>query len=418
MPPQHADATIRADMVINDRPSRRRRQGPSCLFVLFFLFSMVILLFVIQNRDEVLDVIIPTPTPEPTRSATEYALLAQLSYGDDELEEAIGFYEEAVRLDATRPQLYIDLMNLLVEARRPEEALAWAEDATLLANDNEDVWTAYAVAHLANGDRLNDTGDPTGAQLQYAEAVEKAQRALDLNPQNATAMAYVAGGLVSQGNPNLYEEAQIRAEEATIVEPNNPIARLYMALVFESLGLRENAREQWQLGIQSDPANAELHMGLAFNFYATSRVPDAILAFNDAIEVDPGNAAAYDGLAFMYLQLGQLPIAEENALIAIELDPSLARAHGRLGEAYFLQNNYQNAINALSTATTLYGDVTGANSRFFYYLGASYVRISQDNCAIAQPYFVEVSEVTNIFQEAALEELVECRRLGLEAEQQ
>lgn len=402
-------------MIINDRPPRRPRQGPSCLFVLFFLFSLVIVGFVIQNREEVLEVIIPTPTPEPTRSSVEYALLAVLSYDDNELEEAIGYYEEAIRLDATRPQFYIDLMNLLVEANRPQEALAWAEDATLLANDDEEVWLAYAAALMANGDRLIDVGDTTGAQLQFADAVEKAQRALDINPQSATALAYIAGGLVSQGNPNLYEEAQIRAEEATILEPDNPIARLYRALVFESLALRERAREQWQLGIQADPSNPDLHMGLAFNYYATSRVPDAILAFNAAIDVDPDNAAAYDGLAFMYLQLGQLPLAEENALIAIEKDPSLARAHGRLGEAYFLQSNYQPAIDALTTATNLYGDVTGGNSRFFYYLGASYVRLSEDNCPIATPYFQEVSEVVNIFQEAALEELVECRRLGLES---
>lgn len=402
-------------MVINDRPPRRPRQGPSCILVLFVLFGIVVSVFVFQNREEVRELIIPTPSPEPTRSATEYALLATLSYNDDELEEAIGYYKDAIRLDATRPQFYIELMNMLVEAGRPEEALMWAEDATLLDNNNDEVWVAYAAALLANGERLEASGDVTGAQLEYADATSKAEQALDINPQNATAMAYIAGGLVSQNNPNLYQEAQFRAEEATVLEPNNPIARLYLATIFENQGFREAAREQWQLGIQAAPSNPDLHMGLAFNFYATSRIPDAILSFKSAIEVDPDNAAAYDGLAFMYLQLGQIPLAEENALIAIEKDPSLARAHGRLGEAYYSQSNYQNAIDALTTATELYGDVTGQNARFFYYLGSSYVRISEDNCPIAVPYFEGVSGVINAFQEAALEELVNCRRVDLEA---
>lgn len=402
-------------MVINDRPPRRPRQGPSCLLVLFVVFGVAVAMFVIQNRQEVTDLIIPTPTPEPTRSATEYALLAKLSYDDDELEEAIDYYEESIRLDATRPQVYIELINALVEAGRPEEAIAWAEDATLLANDNEDVWTAYAVALLANGDRLAASGDETGAQLQYAEATEKAQNALDLNPQNATALAYIAGGLISQNNPNLFEEAQLLALDAVALDPENPTARLYLATIYESQGLREAAREQWQLGIQADPTNPELHMGLAFNYYATSRIPDAILAFNAAIEVDPDNAAAYDGLAFMYLQLGQVPLAQENALIAIELDPSLARAHGRLGEAYFSQNNYQNAIEALETATALYGSATGSNARFFYYLGSSYVFIGEENCPTAVPYLEEAASVVNAFQEPALEALANCRRIGLEA---
>lgn len=402
-------------MIINDRPPRRPRQGPSCLLVIFVIAGVFFSMFVIQNREEVADLIIPTPTPEPTRSAVEYAMLAQLSYNDDQLNEAVGYYEDSIRLDATRTQVYIDLINTLVEAGRPEEAVAWAEDATLLANDNEDVWTAYAVALLANGDRLSASGDETGAQLQYAEATEKAQNALDINPQNATALAYIAGGLISQSNPNLFEEAQLLALDATVLDPNNAIARQYLATIYESQGLREAARQEWQLGIQADPSNPDLHMGLAFNYYATSRVPDAILAFNAAIEVDPDNAAAYDGLAFMYLTLGQVPLAEENALIATELDPTLARAHGRLGEAYFSQNNYQNAIEALTTATNLYGSATGSNARFFYYLGSSYVFISEENCPVAVPYLEEAASVINAFQDPALEELANCRRLGLES---
>lgn len=386
------------------------------MLVLFVLFGIAVGGFVIQNAEDVRNVIIPTATPEPTRSAAEYALLANLSKNDGELAEAITFYEEAIRLDATRPQFYIELINLLVTTGRPEEALAWAQDAAILSPESEDVWTAFAAAHLANGDRLRNMGDVNAANLQYAEAVQKAENAVDINSQNATALAYMAGGLVSQQNPELYAQAQQLAQDASLIEPDNPKARYYLATVFTNQARYDLAREQWQLGIQADASDPDLHMGLAYNFFAAGRIPDAILSFKQAIEVDPDNATAYDGLAYMYLQLGQHVQAEENALIAIQLDPTLARAHGRLGEAYYLQNNYERAVEALTEATRLYGEPTALNARFFFYLGNSYLRQGADQyCSQAVPVFESIANISFAFQESVLEGLVECRRVTLEA---
>jgi tetratricopeptide (TPR) repeat protein len=403
-------------MVIERKDPKYPRRGPSCLLVLFVLFGIGVAGFVIQNADEVREVIIPTVTPEPTRSATEYALLAKLSLDDNERDAAIGYYEDALALDATKVQFYIDLINLYVETGQPELALQKADDAIVLAPDNEDVWTVYAAAHLANGDRMSNMGDNSGANLEYAQAVEKAERAVDINPQNATALAYMAGGFVSQGIPELYELAQVRAEEAVFFDSANAIAHYYLATVYTNLGYRDLARTEWQLGIQADETNPDLYMGLAYNFFADGRIPDAILRFKEAIELDPNNADAYDGLAYMYLQLGQHVQAEENALIAIELDPALARAYGRLGEAYYLQNKYENAIQALTQATELYGEPTDLNARFFYYLGSSYLRLGPENCNTAVPLFREVADIFGFFQELAQEGLVECRRIELEQE--
>lgn len=384
------------------------------MLILFVLFGIVVGGFVIQNAEEVRDVIIPTPTPEPTRSATEYALLANLSLDDGQLEEAIGYYEQAVELDGSKPQFYIELINLYVQNGQPEEALRQAEDAALLDPENEVVWTTYAAAHLANGDRLLDMGDVSGANLEYAQATDMGLRAVAINPQNATALAYIAGGIVSQGNPNRFAEALQYAQDATTFEQDNPIARYYLATVYTNQGYYEAAREQWQLGIQADPQMADLHMGLAYNFFADGRIPDAILSFKEAIEVDQDNASAYDGLAYMYLQLGQLPQAEENALIAIELDPNLARAYGRLGESYYQQNNYDKAIEVLTQAVELYGEPTDLNARFFYFLGSSYLRKGPENCPQAVPYFELASQVFTYYQEFAQEGLTECRRVQLE----
>lgn len=398
-------------MIIERKPPRHPRRGPSCLLVIFVLFGIAVSIYVIQNRDDVREIIIPTPTPDPTRSATEYAVLAELSKEDGEVDEAIDFYEQAISLDGTKPEFFIRLIDLLVQQGRAEEAVEKAEQATVLAPENDDVWTASATAYLANGDRLSDRGDAGGANIQYATAFQSASKAIGINPENATAHALAAAGLVLQGNADLYAQAQELADTAIFLEPDNPIARLYMATVFTYQGLYPAALEQYQLGLQADPTNPNLHIGLAYNYYGDGRISDAIISFEDALAADANNAAAYDGLAHMYIQLGDAPLAEQNALQAVALNANIARAQGRLGEAYFRQNNYLNAIPPLEKATELYGKATELNARFFNMLATAYVRNSLSDCSKAVPLFQQVLNVSqnSLITESAQEGLDECR---------
>ncbi len=114
--------------------------------------------------------------------------------------------------------------------------LAKAEQVTILAPENDDVWTAAATAYLANGDRLSDRGDVGGANIQYATAFQSAAKAIGINQENANAHALAALGLVLQGNADLYAQAQELADTAIFLDPDNPEARLSMATVFTYQG--------------------------------------------------------------------------------------------------------------------------------------------------------------------------------------
>ncbi len=397
-------------MIVRATPPRYPRRGPSCLLVLFVMFGVAVAFFVIANVEQVRETIIPTAIPTPTRSATEYAMLADLSEKNKEFDRAIEYYETAVRLDATKPEFYIRLINLLVAQKQAERAIEVAEQVTILSPDNDRVWTAVAAAYLANGERLNDMGDRTGANLQFAQASQSAREAININPENATAYAYAAGGLVLQGDPQKYEQALEFADYAVLLEPNNPWARYYMATVFVYFGNYRAAIEQFQLGIEANGVLPELYYGLAYNYYALASIPNAILAFERAIDIDPNNAAAYDGLAHMYLQLGENPLAEENALKSVELNPNVARARGRLGEAYYNQNNYPEAIQQLTIATTMYGQANELNGRFFYFLAQAYLRSGPEQyCSEATPLFEQVVAAAPAWEPFARDGLEECR---------
>lgn len=399
-------------MIIERKPPRHPRKGPSCLLVIFVLFGIAVSTYVIQNRDDVRNIIIPTPTPEPTRSATEFAVLAELSKEDGQLDEAIEFYDQAISMDATKPAFFIRLIDLLVEEDQAELAVEKAEQVTILAPENDDVWTASASAYLANGDRLADRGDVGGANIQYATAFQSAAKAIGLNPENAEAQALGALGLVLQGNADLYAQAQELADQAIFLEPENPEARFSMATVFTYQGLYQAALEQYQLGLQADPTDSDLHIGLAYNYYGDGRISDAIISFEDALAADPNNASAFDGLAHMYIQLGDAPLAENSALQAVDLNPNIARAQGRLGESYFRQNNYLNAIPPLEKAADLYGRPNDLNARFFNMLATAYIRNSLTDCPKAVPLFQQVINSTQntLILEGAQEGIDECRR--------
>lgn len=399
-------------MVIKDARPPYPRRGPSCLLVLTVIVGIIFSVFVMIRRDEVRAVIIPTPIPTPTRSATEYALLADLSEQDGAYAEAIDYFKTSIRLDATRPEFYIRLINLLVKENRAEEAIEAAEQVTILAPDNDRVWTAVASAYIANGDRLTDQGDPSGASLQYAQAWQAAREATNINGENATAHAYAAGALVLQGDPNRYAQAQELADYAVFLEPNNPWARYYMALVFVYLGRYQQAIEQLQLGIEADPSIPALYYSLAYNYYADGSVPLAIITLERALAVDPNYAAAYDGLAHMYLQLGEDVLAEENALRSVQLNPNVARAQGRLGEAYFRRSNFPKAVTHLEKAVEMYGSPTVLNARFFNMLAASYYRADANLCDKAEPLFQQVLRVSapdSLVASQAQEGLELCR---------
>jgi tetratricopeptide (TPR) repeat protein len=402
-------------MIINRKPPRYPRRGPSCLLVLFVTFGIAVSLYIIQNAEDVRTAIMPTATSVPTRSATELAVLAELSRNDGANTEAIGFYDKAVELDPTNVEFYIRAIDLLVRENESERAVERAEQATILDPENDAVWTAAAAAYLAEGNRLGDLGDQNAANLQYANAAQAARKAITINPNNATALAYAAGGTILQGDPEKYEQAQVFADDAVRLEPDNPIARYYMATVFTYQGRYTEAMEQYQRGIEADPNDPNLHIGLAYNYYGTGSIPDALLTFEDAIAADPDNAEAFDGRAYMYLQLGDAPLAEQNALEATRLNPNMARAQGRLGEAYFRQNNYAEAVEALEKAIAMYGRATDLNARFFNMLAQAYIRADLNSCPLAVPLFEQVLNATanELILEAANEGLVECRRASL-----
>jgi tetratricopeptide (TPR) repeat protein len=402
-------------MEIKRTPPRRPRQGPSCLLVLLVIAALAGIFYIVANIDRARDqveMLLPAPTPEPTRSAASYAASAALLERDGDYEDAVGAYEQAINLDGSRVEFYIPLIERLLRLGRPDEALSWAEQAVILAPESDRVWSVLAGAQLINGERLDEVGDPANADLFFAEAAQSARTATDINPSNAEAFAYLAGAMAQIG-PAQYARAQEAAEIAMSLDPDSPIVRLHMATILELQGFYESAVEQYQAGLDQNPDIPELYIGLAYNFYALSDIPTAILTFQDALDADPDNADALDGLGWMYFLIGEYPTAEENLVRAVEQDPEMVRGHAHLGAAYYRNLNYDSAIPELEIAVERYSNVTIANSTYFNMLGLAYYFKDKANCDQAVPIFNKVLSAMpeDVY---ALDGLDRCRAAALE----
>ena len=72
----------------------------------------------VVNADTVREAVVIPPTPEPTRSAASYAASAALLERDGDFEAAIEAYQQALRLDGSRVEFYIPLIDLLTQTGR------------------------------------------------------------------------------------------------------------------------------------------------------------------------------------------------------------------------------------------------------------------------------------------------------------
>jgi len=362
------------------------------MLVLAVAVTFVLGAFVVSNAEEVREAISPTPTPAPTRSAAEFATSAALYERDGEVGNAIEAYRNALNLDADNVNYYLDLIDLLTargETDDVEEALARADQVKVKAPGDTNVWAAVAAAHLTNGNRLSETGDPMGAGLQYQEAINAAQQAADINPSNAEAYAYMAQALAQLG-PERYDEAIENAALGVELASDNPVTRRAMATVYELGGYYDQAIEEYLIALDANPNLVDLRIDLAYLYFFTERRQQGILTLQEVLEIDPNNADAYDGLGYFYFVLGQYPDAEENAYQAVQLDPDMTRAHAHLGAAYFQQSKYDTAIEELEIAVAAYNEVNTANATYLNMLGRAYY--FQNRCNEALPLFDRVLE--------------------------
>ncbi len=349
----------------------RRRNEPN-VYRMFFWITLILggvwLIRSVKNG-EIKPLFQPTPTP--TRFSLSYALEGDANFTAGKLEDAITAYREAAKVDPNNAQLLAQLARIQIYSSamlvkdetikaRLAEALNSAEQAVKLAPDNSFAHSIYAFA-------LDWNANPTliderEAQKFLTKAEQEAVRALQLDNTNTLALAFYAEILVDQQKWTQAEQyiQQALERDSSLMD----VHRVY-AYVLESLGEYALAIESYDRAIAITPNLTFLYLRAGANYrrlafespnetvqtelYEKSLEYFAQTArINDQLKVyDP---VPYISIAKTYSQMGQFYIAIRNVQKTIEFQPDNPVLYGELGVLYHKNRNYETGILALGCA--------------------------------------------------------------------
>lgn len=310
---------------------------------LYFIVIMIVLIFMIpfvafSQRDSItlaaLDVVGMMPTATPF--ASEYANLALVRYNEQgDLRGALALFEESIRLQPNNANYLYEYGRLLIELERSTEASEVGDRIIAIAPDdprgyalkaNTLVWSdpAAAIPIAIAGSELGVPYAPLDAALaiaytnigRYAEALQRGDRAIRIDPQSASARRAYSYPLIFTGN---FTEAIRQLEQAVIINPRLTGPYFELASLYRRLG-----QEEMAVGI-----------------------------YNRILEIEPANARAFLRLCETYAAVGRFQEAQPFCERSLAIDPEYASAYRMLGQLQYSRRNYESAIDSFRQCIAL-----------------------------------------------------------------
>jgi len=300
------------------------------------------------------------PTPTPTRTAVSYAQEGQALFAAGDLRGAIDAYNEALRGNPEDAQLMAELAQIQVyssallttDAERKEsllEARDWIDKAVELVPRDSKVHAVRAFVLDWNANQNLVT--PEEREDLLFQAANEAGFAIQLDNQNALALAYHAEVLLDQQQWSLAQET---IEQAIERDPSLMDVHRVHGQVLETLGLYRDAIAAYERAAEIAPNLTFLYLYIGYN-YRHLQVYNRALEFFDRAasinqQINVKDPLPYLAIAKTYAQQGEFFIAARNAERALEFDATNPTTYGQLGTIYVQARNYETALPVLKCA--------------------------------------------------------------------
>jgi tetratricopeptide (TPR) repeat protein len=375
-------------------------------------------------------------TPTPTRTSNNYALEGEMFFTAGDLTKSINAYKNAHQVDPGNAALLSELARIQAYSTRllttdderrtrMQEALSSINEAVKLAPDDSTVNAirAFVLDWYASPGLAGDQW-----QNYLSEAEKAAVKALQLDNQNALALAYYAEILVDEQK---WIQGQQYIDQALARGPSLMDVHRIAAYTQESTRNYTQAIEEYQKAAEIAPNLTFLYLAIGANYrtLAFNAGTDAeqkflyekaleyfakVTTINERLGVaDP---IPYLSIARTYAQMGEFFSAARNAEKALTLNPTSPDVYGQLGIIYFRARNYEGSIPAFKCAIrgctpeescavrkcnaqtdpaiTITGMPLTANTAVYYYTYGSVLaalhKKSQPYCDEAMKVFAEV----------------------------
>lgn len=353
--------------IIGKRPTfhrERSRNNSYRILVLVLLLLGAIWLLIRQQRGEFKPLFVPTATP--TRMARSYLMEAEAHFKTGRIDDpnttndAIDTYRLALEVNPEDAAAWAQLARILtysssllptqeqILARR-QEALEAIDKAVEISPDDSTIHAIRSLVldWLASGNLVSEDE----RQDYLTEAEGEAVRALQLDPNNALALAFYAEVLLDQSK---WSQAEQYAEQAVALDKDSMDAHRVYATVLESIGAYRLAIEQYEEAARITPNLTFLYIAIGVNYRHLQVFEKALEYFDKAVSINEQlgvkDPLPYIAIAKTYSQMGEFFIAARNAEKALTLDPTEANTYGQLGIIYFKSRNYESSMPALKCA--------------------------------------------------------------------
>ncbi|MCB0237389.1 MAG: tetratricopeptide repeat protein, partial [Anaerolineae bacterium] len=259
------------------------------------------------------------------------------------LVQALDQYSQTVQLAPDSADAQFRFAQALRKSGQSQEAIAAFAD--LLEMPGGD---AFPGAYLQMGLAYEALGQDDAAERRYLRAIE-------LDPQSATAMYYLGDLYRRQGK---LDDAISNFEQALAIDPSLAEASLQLSAAYRDSGDAERAQEiinQLTNDAAASPAVvAQAHIQLGVMALEASDTATALAQFRAAKKADPTVVGSYFQLAQILLQQGKPADALKQYTAAVEANPASAEAHFELGKALLRNSDDpRSAIDELEKAVEI-----------------------------------------------------------------
>lgn len=236
---------------------------------------------------------------------------------NNEYRDAVALWESNLRHRPNNPRAHYNLGYALVEAGRPQEAIAPLKRALELA-------PGYADVHTTLGNALSQLG-------RSDEALQHYEQAARIEPDNAAAHYNLGNCLLAVGR---YEEAIAQFNWALRLKQNYAEAHNNLGNVLSLTGRPQEAIEHYEKAIQFKADYPDAYNNCANALKALGRYQEAIDYYQRSIQLRADNPEAHNNLANTLRVLGRNQEAIMHYQKALHLRPEYAKAAFNLAQAY------------------------------------------------------------------------------------
>jgi tetratricopeptide (TPR) repeat protein len=247
--------------------------------------------------------------------------------------EAIGHYEEALRIQPDYDTAHYNLGNALVQQGWVPEAIGQYEQALRIKPD-------FTGAHYNLGRALVRQGRVPEAIGQYEQALRIAPNFTDTGSyadiHNDLGLALVQQGRVP--------EAIKQYEEALRIQPDYAAAHYNLGNALVELGRLPEAIDHWMQAVRIDPDYADAQYNLGLALWQAGQLREAVGHYEQALRINPDFVEAHVNLGIAFSQMGKRQEGLAQFREALRLRPDSAEVHYSVGRALFQTGNVSEAI--------------------------------------------------------------------------